>query len=173
MVNDELILSGINHGANVGDFISLSGTLGAAFAAASQGIRAIAISQHFTEPNPVKFSAVEHYFPKIAKRLLSFDWPENVCMNVNFPEAAIGDIAGIRIASQAHLSIDWKVYKKNDPVNHPYYWIQADYQDKQKFPNSDVQLIEHSNIITITAMQSRQEYTECWEKLEELFSSNV
>jgi 5'-nucleotidase len=81
----DLILSGINHGANLADFIGLSGTVGAAFAAASQGIRAIAVSQHFTTEPPAKFPLVDHFLPSIIKKLMSINWPDQVCMNVNFP----------------------------------------------------------------------------------------
>lgn len=169
----DLILSGINYGANVADFIGLSGTVGATFAAASQHIKAIAISQHFTENPPAKFSAVEHYLPQIIKRLLSFDWGDGVCMNVNFPEAPIGEIGGIRVAKQGELDITWQVFKKEDPVSKPYYWLKARYEDKNKIEDSDVQLLEQGKMITITPLQCRHEYAKCEDELKGLFSANV
>ncbi len=170
----DLILSGINHGANVADFIGLSGTVGATFAAASRNIKSIAVSQHFREGQCLtKFPLVEHYLPGIIKKLLSFDWPNQVCMNVNFPDAPVGEVGGVRVASQGELDVDWKVFKKTDPVDHPYYWLRATYADKKNDANSDVVLLENKKMITITPLQSRHEFSGCINQLEELFSSNV
>jgi 5'-nucleotidase len=168
----DLVLSGINHGANVADFIGMSGTVGAAFAAASQGIKSIAISQHFTKESPTKFPLVDHFLPTIIKKLMSISWPNHVCMNVNFPEAQFGDVKGIKIANQGQLDVTWNVHKRNDPVDRPYYWIHATYKRKQE-ENSDVVLVEKENCITITPLQSRHEFPEYISKLEELFAPNA
>lgn len=170
----DLILSGINHGANVADYIGLSGTVGATFAAASSNIKSIAISQHFQEGQPLtKFPLVDHYLPGIIKKLLSFNWPNHVCMNVNFPDALIGEVGGVKIASQGELDVDWKVYKMKDPVDRSYYWLKAEHVDTKNDENTDVVLLEKKKMITITPLQSRHEYVQCVNQLEELFSSNV
>lgn len=170
----DLILSGINHGSNIGDYIGLSGTVGATFAAASQGIKAIAVSQDFEEsPCPMKFPVIENYLQDIIKKLMSFDWDDGVCMNVNFPEATLPDVKGIRIANQGKMDITWNVHKKMDPVDHPYYWLRATYEEKGDGANSDVSLLSKGKYITITPLRCRHEYSECSKKLEELFESNV
>ncbi|MDR2646262.1 MAG: 5'/3'-nucleotidase SurE [Holosporaceae bacterium] len=168
----DLILSGINHGANIADFIGMSGTVGAAFAAASQGIKAIAISQHFEKDSPSKFPLIDHFLPMIIKKLMSIPWPEQVCMNVNFPEASFGDVKGIKIARQGRLEVTWNIHKKTDPVDRSYYWIHATHKRKEE-ENSDVVLVEKENCITITPLQNRQEFSEYIVKLEELFASNA
>ncbi|MBE6446988.1 MAG: 5'/3'-nucleotidase SurE [Alphaproteobacteria bacterium] len=170
----DLVLSGINHGSNIGDFIGLSGTVGAAFAAGSQNIKAIAVSQDFSESTcPVKFPIVEHYLHDIIKKLLSFEWPEGVCMNVNFPDETLQRVKGVRIATQGKMNVAWNVHKRLDPVNHPYYWLRATYTEKENALNSDLMLLEQGKYVTITPLQSRHEYSECSSKLEELFESNV
>ncbi|MDR1982248.1 MAG: 5'/3'-nucleotidase SurE [Holosporaceae bacterium] len=169
----DLILSGINHGANIADFIGMSGTVGAAFAASLQNIKSIAVSQHFINKIPTKFPLVDHFLPTIIKRLMSFQWPNGVCMNINFPNAPLGGVNGIRIANQGKLDIKWSIHKKEDPVSNPYYWIHATYDYNDKQINSDVLLVEKENYITITPLMSRHEFLECANKLEELFSSNV
>lgn len=169
----DLILSGINNGSNVADFIGLSGTIGATFAAASQGVKAIAVSQDFSKDAPTKFSVVEHFFPQIIKKLLGFKWPKSVCMNVNFPEAAIGEVGGIRIAKQGNMDVTWHVYEREDPVQHPYYWLRATYEYKDNDQNSDIQLLEKEKMITITPLECRHEYSDCINDLKELFTSNV
>ena len=168
----DLILSGINHGANIADFIGMSGTVGAAFAAASQGIKAIAVSQHFEKKSPTKFPLADHFLPGIIKKLMSVSWPDQVCMNVNFPEASFGEVNGVKIARQGWLDVTWNVYKKSDPVGSPYYWIHATHKRKEGL-NSDAVLVEKESYITITPLQNRQEFSEYIVKLEELFASNA
>ncbi|MDR1551348.1 MAG: 5'/3'-nucleotidase SurE [Holosporaceae bacterium] len=167
----DLILSGINHGANVADFISVSGTVGAALAAASQGIKSIAVSQHFTKESPIKFPLADHFLPSIIRKLMSINWPERVCMNVNFPEASFGEVKGIRVAKQGQLDVTWNVYQREDPVEHRYYWIHANYE-YQNEEGTDVLLVEKENYVTITPLRYRCEFEEYLGKLEELFASN-
>jgi 5'-nucleotidase len=168
----DLILSGINHGANVADFIGMSGTVGAAFAAASQGVKAIAVSQHFEKESPTKFPLIDHFLPMIIKKLMSIAWPDKVCMNVNFPDVSFGKVKGVKVANQGELDVAWNVYKKSDPVDRPYYWIHATHKTKDE-ANSDAVLVEKENCITITPLRSRQEFPEHIARLEELFASNA
>jgi broad specificity polyphosphatase/5'/3'-nucleotidase SurE len=76
------------------------------------------------------------------------------------------------VANQGHLDVTWNIHKKNDPVNHPYYWLHATYERKMS-ENSDIVLLEKENCITITPLQSRHEFSGCMEKLEEIFASNA
>ncbi|MBR1734546.1 MAG: 5'/3'-nucleotidase SurE [Alphaproteobacteria bacterium] len=170
----DLVLSGINHGANIGDFIGISGTIGAVFAAAQQKIKAIAVSQDCKKESELtKFPLVDHFLPKIIKKLMSFEWPDNVCMNVNFPDSQIGDISGVKVAKQGNLDITWNVHKKADPVDDPYYWLHATFKNVSKFDNADMSILENKKYISVAALQCRHDYLECFDKLEELFSSNV
>ncbi|MDR0677881.1 MAG: 5'/3'-nucleotidase SurE [Holosporaceae bacterium] len=168
----DLVLSGINHGANVADFIGVSGTIGGAFAAASQNVKSIAVSQHFEGKNPTKFPLIDHFLPSIIKKLISLSWPEQVCMNVNFPEVSFGEVKGIKVADQGRMDVKWEVYKRADPVDHPYYWLHAVYKRKEE-ANSDVVLVESDGYITITPLQCRHQFSGCIKNLKELFTSNV
>ena len=168
----DLILSGINSGSNIANFIGMSGTVGATFAGASRNIKSIAVSQDFKNIPPTKFAAVESYLPKIIKRLVNFTWADGVCMNINFPEAKSGEIAGIRIAKQGQMDVTWNVFKRNDPSDVPYYWLRSSQTDKCNIVDSDIQLLEQK-MITITPVQCRHEHSDSIEKLEELFASNV
>jgi 5'-nucleotidase len=170
----DLVLSGINLGANIGDYIGMSGTVGATFAAASRNIKAIALSQHYEKTKyPTKFPLIDHFLPTIIKKLLSFTWPDRICMNINFPDAQVGEIAGIKIAAQGTMDVVWKVHRKIDPVNRAYYWLQGTHHYDETDEKSDVVLLEKKKAITITALQNRHEFLECAGKLEELFASHV
>lgn len=170
----DLILSGINHGSNVADFIGISGTIGATFAAASQNIKSIAISQDCTKNTDlVKFPLADHFLAKIIKKLMSFEWPERICMNVNFPDASVGEISGVKIARQGKFDITWEVHKRLDPVNEAYYWLHARQKDISDYDNADSLLLAKKKHITINAIQCRHDFPGHIGKLEELFSSNV
>jgi 5'-nucleotidase len=171
----DLILSGINHGVNVADFVGMSGTIGAIFAAASQGIKAIAVSQSvkcYGNGCSAKFPLADHFLPTIIKKLMSFRWSDRVCMNVNFPCCSFGDVKGIKIANQGQLNVFYKVHEKKDPDGRSYYWIHPEY-DMDEGANSDIRLVEKENYVTITPLQNKHEFSECAGELEELFASNV
>lgn len=169
----DLVLSGINHGANVANFIGLSGTVGAAFAAISQNVKAVAVSQDCNDGDPLlKFPLIDHYLPTILKKLLSFEWPKKICMNVNFPMAQLSEICGVKIASQGELEVLWNVFKKANPSDQPYYWLRSSEKDKIQDPDSDLVLLKQK-AITITALQSYHQFSECNAKLKELFDLNV
>ncbi|MDR2681602.1 MAG: 5'/3'-nucleotidase SurE [Holosporaceae bacterium] len=169
----DLILSGINHGVNVADFIGLSGTVGATLAAASAGVRSIAVSQECKKAcELVKFPLADHFLSNIVKKLLSFKWPDRVCMNVNLPEAQVGDISGVKVARQGDLDVKWNVYKRLDPVDDAYYWLHTTHSDENSAPMSDVKIISEGKYITITPLRNKQEFCGCNDKLEELFATN-
>lgn len=170
----DLVLSGINHGANFGDYIGLSGTLGAAFAAASQGIRAIAVSQACTKESSLeKFPIADHYLAKIIKKLMSIEWPDGVCMNVNFPDAPVGNISGIKVVKQGNLDVKWDIVKRLDPVGDAYYWMHSTHASKTFDSDTDVDVLAKKNAITITPLQCRHELNGEVDKLEDLFALNV
>lgn len=170
----DLVLSGINHGSNIGDFIGLSGTIGAAFAASSQNIRSIAVSQDCSESSClIKFPAIDYFLQEIIKKLMSFDWPDGVCMNVNFPDVPLDAVKGIRIATQGKMEVSWNIHERMDPVDHAYYWLRAKYVEKPSSESSDLVLLEQKKCITITPLQNRQEHSGCFKELEEIFSNNA
>jgi 5'-nucleotidase len=89
----DLVVSGINHGANLGDDIMYSGTVAAAREAARHGIPAIAISQAFDD-TPIRFQKGAEYSRNLIAALLQKGLGGELCLNVNIP---VGKIKGVRI----------------------------------------------------------------------------
>jgi 5'-nucleotidase len=90
-----LIVSGINYGENVGNGVTISGTVGAALEAASLGVPSLAVSRvvhtkyHFTHSNDIDFTAAAHFGKKFARRILERGMPRGAdVVNVNVPENA-------------------------------------------------------------------------------------
>jgi 5'-nucleotidase len=92
----DLIVSGINHGANLGDDIMYSGTVAAAREAARQGIPAIAISQAYDD-KPIRFKEGAEYSRDLISALLQKGLGGELCLNVNIP---VRKIKGVRITRQ-------------------------------------------------------------------------
>ena len=138
----DLVLSGINRGANVGEDMTYSGTIAAAIEATLLGIPAIALSQQVDDkmpdddkgaPLPVLWSTAVTYAPKVIDQLTKIQWPRDVLMNVNFPACPVDKIAGIEVAREGRRKVGDEVLEGRDPRGRPYYWIgTAQGPDKYK-----------------------------------------
>lgn len=123
----DLVLSGINHGSNLAEDITYSGTVAAAMEGTLLGIRSIALSLMLGfedgDRKPIWDTPLVHA-PGLIKNLLNADWQPGRLMNVNFPGVEPNDIAGIAVTrqgirDQASLHIDSRV----DPWGREYFWF--------------------------------------------------
>jgi 5'-nucleotidase len=89
----ELIVSGINHGANLGDDITYSGTVAAALEGIMLGLPAIAVSQQQEEEAEMAFDQAAAFVARMVEELEEVPMPEGTLLNVNAPP---GDVAGVR-----------------------------------------------------------------------------
>ena len=121
----DLILSGVNRGANLGDDITYSGTVSAAMEGALAGIRSIALSQVLDrESDHAAFDGAEQWGEKVLRPLLGTPFPERTLVNVNFPPLAADRINGIRIVRQGfHDYSRGSVVEGRDPRGFKYYWF--------------------------------------------------
>lgn len=120
----DLLLSGINAGANLADDVTYSGTVAAAMEATLLGVPAIALSQSGSLGNPIKWETAETHALKIIEMLCAEGWPEGVLINVNFPDVAPESIMGYEVARQGARPDYKSLIKAKDPRGlPPYYWI--------------------------------------------------
>ncbi len=132
----DLVVSGINHGANLGSDILYSGTVAAALDAAIMGYKAMAVSaaSHFAEHFE---SAAE-----IAARVIDsgfFDGePENVMYNLNVPDLALPKIQGVKAAVQGRTAYDDEVELRNDPHGREYIWVTGTMREEPAEEETDV-----------------------------------
>lgn len=94
----DLVLSGVNHGMNVGDDVGYSGTVGAAFEAAINGVPAIALSQQHAREE-ADFEPTINFAPIALRYALSVSIPSRAVLNINMPGRKNGTVKGIRKAS--------------------------------------------------------------------------
>jgi 5'-nucleotidase len=121
----DLVLSGINHGANLGEDVTYSGTVAAAMEATLFKVPAIAFSQVCASRQHIKWQTAERHAPAVIERLLAMPWPEDVLVNVNFPDRLPDEVEGIRITTQGKRKIGDTLVERVDPRGEPYFWIGA------------------------------------------------
>jgi len=123
----DLILSGVNRGANLGDDVTYSGTVSAALEGALAGVRSIALSQVYTRENAgsdVSFAAAEAWGAKVIGPLLNEPFASRTLVNVNFPAVAAADVRGIKVARQGfHDYARGSLVESVDPRGFPYFWF--------------------------------------------------
>jgi len=123
----DLILSGVNRGANLGDDVTYSGTVSAAFEGALAGIRSVALSQVYSKEglgHGVSFDAAEGWGAQVLRPLLDTAFAERTLINVNFPPITKGEVKGIRVVRQGfHDYARGSVVEGTDPRGFPYYWF--------------------------------------------------
>jgi 5'-nucleotidase len=113
-----LLFSGINLGLNLGDDVTYSGTVSAAFEGTLIGVPSVAISQEIE--TGFTFDAAAAFAGKLARRLLEHKLPPGTLINVNVPA---GVPRAVRVAPLGKRRYGEVVVEKLDPRGRPYYWI--------------------------------------------------
>lgn len=122
----DLVLSGVNRGQNIADDVTYSGTIAAAMEGTQLGIPSIALSQAFgfSGQSKVKWATAEHFAPDILKKLIAAGWPEEILININFPDVVPGSVTGIEVTRQGKRDQSLvRVEERIDARNNPYYWL--------------------------------------------------
>lgn len=151
----DLILSGVNRGANLGEDVSYSGTVSAAMEGALAGIRSVALSQRYAAPAPgerVSFDAAEQWGERVLRPLLDAKWAPRTLMNVNFPPIPAAQVKGIRPVSQGLRDYGrLKLDKRTDPRGFDYYWFGLGRVAHTPVADTDLEMIE-MGYITVTPL---------------------
>ncbi len=119
----DLVVSGINLGANLGSDLLYSGTVAAAMEGMIFGLPAIAVSQNNGHRGPQDFRAAEVAVAQIVDGVRKNGLPEGVLLNVNVPALPPEDVRGIQIARLGQRTYRDELIVRHDPRGRPYYWI--------------------------------------------------
>ena len=114
----DIVVSGINYGANLGDDVTYSGTVAGALEAAVFGLPGIAVS--LATRNDYDFTYAADFAAKLTAKVLREGLPKGVLLNVNVPP---GEIRGAQWAHQGIKSVRSLIHEGIDPRGRPYFWI--------------------------------------------------
>jgi len=142
----DLILSGINRGANLAEDVTYSGTVSAAMEGTLLGVPSLAISQ--ADPDVEGFDGAGPVALAVATRLLVEGLPAKTLLNVNVPR---GPVKGIRLTRLGHRVYREKVVREVDPRGRPYYWIGAGPPEWAEDTASDIAAV-HAGFASVTPL---------------------
>lgn len=137
----DLILSGVNAGQNIAEDTTFSGTIAAALFGMQHGVPSIALSQSkgFQNPHSCPWETPTAWGAKVLRPLIDKGWPEDLILNVNFPDRAPNEVAGIMMTRQGFR--DERIIRteaREDLRGNAYYWIG--YRGKLSNPDEGTDL---------------------------------
>ncbi len=122
----ELVLSGVNRGSNMADDVTYSGTIAGAMEGCAVGIPSIALSQAygFESRSEVPWVCAETHGPAVVDKLVAAGWPEDVFININFPDCPPEAVKSVEVTEQGKRDLQTAALDRRvDARNVPYYWI--------------------------------------------------
>lgn len=123
----DLILSGVNRGANLGEDVTYSGTVSAAMEGALAGVPSIALSQTYAREGAgldVSFDAASAWGEKVLRPIIAPPMPARTLININFPALPADQVRGVRVVSQGFRDYGrLKILTNTDPRGFDYHWF--------------------------------------------------
>jgi len=144
----DLIISGINHGENTSTNVLYSGTMSAAVEGAMEAIPSIGFSLADFDSD-ADFKASSIIASKIIKKVLSIDFPSNICLNVNIPKLPFEEIKGIKICKQANAFWNDRFEKRTDQFGNNYYWLTGDFCERVQDRDTDLYAIRNGYVSVV------------------------
>lgn len=146
----DLVVSGINRGANTAINVLYSGTVGAATESSIQGIDSIAFSLCSMESD--KYGPAARYAGAIAKKVLRSRLPRGIVLNVNVPALPYDEIKGVKVTRLAHSRWTEDFIERVDPNNRPYFWYKGVFVNMDEGEDTDIHAIG-KGYVSMTPLQ--------------------
>lgn len=135
----DVVVSGINSGANVGVDLLYSGTVSAATEGAFMGFPALAVS--VDDFNPVDLSGQARYAAELLGRLPLDVLPPKCVLNLNFPKRPVEEILGLRLCPHTRVAYEDWFEERRDPRGRPYYWMCGELKTERISQGRDRRLL--------------------------------
>lgn len=144
----QLLLSGVNRGANLGIETVFSGTVGGAMTGMMLDIPSIALSQAWTNREAVQWDTAAALGPRIVQQLMNIGWSKATCLSVNFPDLPADEAGPLTLARQGTGSVEgMDVEPRIDPRGFTYYWVSFRRGDRDQGPESDVAALNAGRVV--------------------------
>lgn len=139
----DFIVSGINHGANMGQDRFYSGTMAAAREGTFRNIKSISVSLVLKIGDKQKyFDSAAHYIKKFLQSRLAAEIPKNCLVNVNVPNKALENISGVKLSDPGFQDYTEEVLVREDARARSYYWLGGTYRGHVSIEGSDCDHVE-------------------------------
>jgi len=146
----DVVISGINHGPNMGEDVFYSGTVAAAIEGTLQGVPAIATSLATREASD--FVDPARFVARLAARVLERGLPKRQLLNVNLPHRPWDQIRGVRLTRLGSRRYDDTLIRKVDPRGRDYYWIGGEAPVWETLEGSDFHAVSEG-WVSVTPMR--------------------
>ena len=149
-----LVLSGVNRGSNLADDVTYSGTIAGAMEGCALGIPSIALSQAYMREDEAegRWNCAETQGPALIKRLVEIGWPDDVLININFPDCAADRFGGIAVTRQGKRDLQTAALDRRiDARGRPYFWIGFKRVRSNPTEGTDLRAI-YDNKISVTPL---------------------
>jgi len=141
----DIVVSGINAGANLGDDVIYSGTVAAAMEGRFLGLPAIAVSLVFEE-KPKYYDTAAQAVSLVVQRLLSDPLPADTILNINVPDRPWSEIRGFEVTRLGHRHRADATVKQVDPRGIPMYWIGPAGAEQDAGPGTDFDAVKRGYV---------------------------
>jgi 5'-nucleotidase len=157
----DVVVSGINQGANLGDDVTYSGTVAGAMEAIVFGMKGFSIS--VTAHEDPRFDVAVPFAARLTKLVAERGLPERTFLNVNVPNCAPADIRGVVLAKLGRRRYHGSAERRTEPRGGVYYWRSGHLPDFQADPGTDLAAIAE-NRISVTPISLDLTATEAFEE---------
>lgn len=145
----DMVISGINDGANLGDDVLYSGTVAAAMEGRYLGLPAIAIS--LVGENPQHYLTAAVIATRLILKLRAHRLPSQTILNVNVPDLPLSDIQGMVVTRLGKRHSAAAMVKELDPRGRPIYWIGPPGEEADAGPGTDFYAI-NQRCVSVTPL---------------------
>ena len=147
----DMVVSGINSGANMGDDVLYSGTVAAAMEGRFLGYPAIAVSMATEGTRPQYYTTAARVTLELVQRVIAGSLPADTILNVNVPDVPWEELKGMQATRLGHRHKSEPVIKAQDPRGRPVYWVGPVGSEQDAGPGTDFHAVR-SGYVSITPL---------------------
>ena len=147
----DMVVSGINDGAKLGDDVLYSGTVAAAMEGRFLGYPAIAVSMVTEGARPQYYTTAARVTLELVQRVMAGTLPADTILNVNVPDVRWEDLQGMQATRLGHRHKSEPVVKDHDPRGRPVYWVGPVGPEQDSGPGTDFHAVR-SGYVSITPL---------------------
>ncbi|TVR39808.1 MAG: 5'/3'-nucleotidase SurE [Bacteroidia bacterium] len=144
----DLLVSGINHGANSSISVIYSGTMSAAIEGAMENIPSVGFSL-LDYRFDADFNQAKRFIQRIASNVLQHGLPKGICLNVNIPAIKKEEIKGVKVCRQARGNWEEEFDHRQDPRGKDYYWLTGRFALHENSNETDQWALENQYISVV------------------------